>query len=130
MLFYNVPNIIPASTVLNTTVNSLAMQLMEIADYSIQVVFTGTPTGTFQLQVSNETVAPKNMVVGANGVITYSPANWTNLTSSSSLVSAAGDITWNYANAGYTFVRVNYADGSSGESTAIVTVCTFNGKGW
>ena len=57
MRVYNVPNIIPASTVLNATINSQAMQLYNMYGYSIQLVWTGTPTGSFKLQASCDPVA-------------------------------------------------------------------------
>ena len=41
---YNKPNIIPAGTVMNTTINSQPMQLQNMLGYAIQVFFTGTPT--------------------------------------------------------------------------------------
>ena len=130
MLIYNVQNIIPASTVMNANINSQALQLENMFGYSIQIVFTGTPTGTFKLQASADPVTRANQTFGANGVVTYAPTNWTDIANSSQAVSAAGNIMWNYNQlAGYNYVRVVYTDGSSGGSTAIITVAEFNGKG-
>ena len=130
MLIYNLQNIIPLNTVMNTTINSKALQLENMFGYSIQIVFTGTPTGTFKLQASADPVSKANQVFGANGVVTYTPTNRTDIANSSQSVSAAGNIMWNYNQlAGYNYVRVVYTDGSSGSSTAIITVAEFNGKG-
>lgn len=130
MLIYNVQNIIPASTVMNATINSLALQLENMYGYAIQIVFTGTPTGSFKLQTSCDPVPKQNLTIGANGVITYTPINWTDLANSTFSVVAAGNVEWNYTGiAGYNYVRVVYTDSSSGASTAIITVAQFNGKG-
>lgn len=124
MRVYNVPNIIPAATVLNTTVSSTPMQIYEMYGYSIQVVFTGTPTGTFKLQASNDPVYASNIPAGARVV-----TNWTDIANSMVTVTAAGDYMWNVTDSMYNFVRVVYTDGSAGASTAVLTVCTFNSKG-
>ena len=129
MLIYNVQNIIPASTVMNTTLNSQALQLENMFGYAIQIVFTGTPTGTFKLQSSCDPVTKANKVFGANGAVVYTPTNWTDIANSSFTVAAAGNVEWNVTDVGYNYVRVVYTDGSSGGSTAIVTVAQFNGKG-
>lgn len=124
MRVYNVPNIIPAATVLNTTVNSTPMQLYEMYGFSIQVVVTGTPTGTFKLQASNDPVYASNIPAGARVV-----TNWTDVASSSQVVSAAGSVMWSATDAMYNYVRVVYTDASGGASTAVITSCTFNSKG-
>lgn len=122
---YNKQNIIPAGTVMNANINSLAMQLEFGMFYSIQVVYTGTPTGAFTLQASADPAT--NKVAGNQ--LPYTPTNWTTIPSSSQEVTAAGSVMWNVEWAGYNFVRLVYTDGSSGSSTAVITVCTFNCKG-
>lgn len=129
MLIYNVPNIIPASTVMNTTINSQAMQLENMFGYAIQVVFTGTPTGSFKLQSSCDAVTRASQVFGPNGAVIYTPTNWTDITDSPFAVTAAGSTEWNVTDVGYNYVRVVYTDTSGGSSTAIITSATFNGKG-
>lgn len=130
MLIYNSLNIIPAGTVMNTTINSQAMQLKDMVSYAIQVFFTGTPTGSFKLQGSNDRVTQADQVVGANGVVTYTPVHWSDVVNSTFTVTAAGDCFWDFwAIPGYNFVRVVYTDGSSGDSTAIITSAVFNAKG-
>lgn len=130
MLIYNVQNIIPAGTVMNATINSQALQLENMYGYAIQIVFTGTPTGSFKLQSSCDPVTKQGQTIGANGAIVWSPTNWTDIANSTFSVAAAGNVEWNYTGlAGYNFVRAVYTDGSNGASTAIVTVAQFNGKG-
>lgn len=121
---YNKPNIIPVGTVMNTTINSPAMQLQNQMGYNIQVVFTGTPTGTFKLQASSDNSA----TMTAGGQVPYSPTNWTDIANTSQAVSAAGNIMWNVMWANYNFVRVVYTDSSGGASTATITVSTMNAK--
>jgi hypothetical protein len=122
-------NIIPASTVMNTTIDSLAMQLQNAVNFSILVTFTGTPTGSFHLEMSCDPVPNPSLTFGANGVVTYVPTNWDTIDNSTFVVAAAGSVGWNYENCGFTYVRVVYADGSSGTSTAIITSSTFVSKG-
>lgn len=124
MRVYNVPNIIPAATVLNTTVSSTPMQLYEMYGFSIQVIITGTPTGTFKLQASDDPVYASSVPAGARVV-----TNWTDVAGSSQSVTAAGSVMWSATDAMYNFIRVVYTDASSGASTAVITSATFNGKG-
>lgn len=130
MLIYNKQNIIAAATVLNTNVNSAAMQLEHMLGYAVQVVIAGTPTGTLKLQMSCDSVTKQNLVVGANGLITYAVTNWSDVASSSVMISSAGITGWEIPDAYYNFVRVVYTDGSSGVSTATITSATFNSKGY
>ena len=122
----NVLNIIPANTVMNTTINSTPMQLYQIYSYAIQVVFTGTPNGTFSLQASCDPVpqATTHSITAAP-----TPTNWTTISGSNQTVSAAGSVIWNAQDIAYNWVRVTYSDASSGSSTATITVSTFNSKG-
>lgn len=126
---YNLPNIIAAATVLNANRNSIAVQLENMFCYAIQITIAGTPTGTAKLQMSNDPVPKANLVIGVNGLITYTPVYWTDVANSSTAVSAAGSIYWNQADIAYNYVRVVYTDGSSGMSTATITAANFNGKG-
>ena len=122
MRVYNKPVIIPANTIMNTTINSQALELLNMYGYSIQVVFTGTPTGTFKLQASSD---PVNGV--SSGLNT--PVNWTDVANSSQSLTAAGNYMWNVFDVMYNWVRLVYQDTSGGTSTAIITVSQFNGKG-
>lgn len=118
---YNVPNIIPAGTVMNATINSSAQQLWNVFGYAIQIVWTGTPTGSFKLQASDDSF---------NAGIPGNPNHWSDITDSSVSITAAGSYMWNVSNPQYVWVRVVYTDTSSGASTAVITSATFNGKGF
>jgi hypothetical protein len=130
MLTTNTPNIIPPSTVMNATINSMAMQLLNAFGYSIQIEFTGTPTGSFKLQCSDDPVPKQSQTFQANGVVVYTPVNWTDVLNSTFTVTAAGNVCWNVQNPMYNYVRVVYTDTSGGTSTAIVTSAVFNSKGY
>ena len=127
---YNVVNIIPKSTVLNTTVNSSAMQLYDSFGFSIQIVFTGTPTGSFKLQMSNDKAYSGQPNTSGSG-LNAPPVSgdWTDIANSTFTVTAAGNVAWDYSWPGFNWVRVQYNDTSGGTSTAVITVSTFNGKG-
>lgn len=121
MRTYNFQNIIPVNTVMNATINSLPMNLANMIGYTIQIFFTGTPTGSFKLQAS----ADEAPLIGSG----FNPTNWTDVVATTFTISAAGNVEWNVYDIYYNFVRVVYTDTSGGTSTAIITVSTFNGKG-
>jgi hypothetical protein len=126
MRVFNVPNIIPAGTVMNATINSSSIPLYQMYGYSIQVVFTGTPTGSFKLQGSDDPVPQ----AGSPSITAAPvPTNWSDIANSSQSVSAAGNFMWNVYDVIYNYARLVYTDSSGGTSTAIITVSTFNGKG-
>lgn len=121
---YNKVNIFPAGTVMNATLNSLAMQIQGCLFYNIQIVYTGTPTGTFKLQGSSDNSA----TMTAAGQVPYQPVHWTDVKDSSQAVTTSGSVMWNVEWASYNFVRVVYTDSSGGTSTAIITTSTMNVK--
>jgi hypothetical protein len=129
MLTTNYQGIYSPGTVMNTTVNSKPVQLENAVDFAIQVVFTGTPAGAFKLQCSCDPVPPPALSLGPNGSPQLAPIHWTDIAGSSAAVSAAGDITWNYQDCGFTYVRVVYTDTSGGTSTAAITSATATTKG-
>lgn len=97
--------------------------LGHIVDYSIQLVFTGTPGGNFKLQVSNDPGRPN----AASEAEQYAAVlNWTDVAGSAQTISAAGDHTWNVENAGYVWARVVWTQTSS---TGTLTSARVNGKG-
>ena len=106
---------------LNANINSAAISLYQMAGYAIQVVITGTPTGTLKLQASND---PYISTLPTDTL----PTNWTDVTGSTFSVSAAGNVMWNVAPSVYNWVRVVYTDGSGGASTAVVASAVLNGK--
>lgn len=119
---YNTPNIIPANTVMNTTLTSQAMPIYSQIGFAIQVVFTGTPTGSFKLQASNDSYQT------AGYAYANPPVNWSDISNSSQAVTAAGNVFWNFQWSFWNYVRVVYTDTSGATSTAIITVSTFNTK--
>lgn len=119
MKFYHYP--IYTATVMNANLTSSPMQLQEMYGFTIQATYTGTPTGTFKLQVSSDPV-------NKNGIGSAAPTNWTDLANSSAAVSAAGNYMWNVTDVFFNWVRLIYTDGSSGASTAVLSA-QMNGKG-
>ena len=90
---------------------------------SIQANWTGIPTGTFKIQISND-------IVDENTARNQDPAsnvvNWSDYTGSDTqVVGVAGNWLWMDKNVGYRWIRLVYTRISgSGFMTAI-----FNGKG-
>lgn len=87
--------------------------LGHIANFAIQLVFTGTPGGNFTLQASND----QGSIDSASGSMQVSGiTNWTTVADSAAVVAAAGDVMWTVENAGYTWVRVVWT-ATSGSGT-------------
>lgn len=126
---FNVTNLIPAGTVMNQNINSSPQQVYSVFSGAIQVVFTGTPTGTFKLQASADSAFSGNATSAGSG-LNASPVNWTDVSGSSNAVAAAGSLMYNIIEPGYNWLRLVYTDGSGGASTAVITSCTVNGKGF
>jgi len=125
----NVANIIPANTRMFGNIASIPIELSNLFGFSIQIVFTGTPTGVFKLQASCDPVANPKETIGVNGAPKFEPTNWSDVEDSEFTVTAAGNVFWNYAqNVNWSYVRVFYTDNSAG-STATITSARFNGKG-
>lgn len=94
--------------------------LGHLADYSIQLFFTGAPGGVFRLQCSND---KEQSVETAQGI-----KNWSLVMGSTQTIQEAGDHTWAVADASYRWVRVQWIPmlGSSGT----LTEARMNGKGF
>lgn len=95
---------------LATSQNLKAVWLGHIAQYAIQLVFTGTPGGNFKLQASNDSgsIDSAGSSMQVSGI-----SNWTDIAGSAVTVSAAGDVMWNAENVGYNWVRVVWTQTSS-----------------
>lgn len=93
--------------------------LGHVADYSIQLFFSGTPGGILRLQCSNDR---EQNVEGAQGV-----TNFTLIAGSTQTIDESGDHTWSIYNAGYRWVRVQWIAGMA--STGSLNSARVNGKG-
>jgi hypothetical protein len=105
-----------STTISEENGNSLPIDLdyFGIVSYSVQAVFTGTPTGIIELQGSND--SPVN--VGSF------PTNWTPISESITNITAAGTYVVNYDLPAYSWVQLVYTpSGGSGTLNA-----RFNGK--
>ena len=124
MKTYNKQSFASLPLTMNTTINSQAMQTWDVFTFAIQVVFTGTPTGSFKLQCSCDNISQK----GGATLPLYAPVNWTDIAGSPQSVTSGGSVVWNVSDIGYNYVRVVYTDTSGGTSTAVITSSLFNGK--
>ena len=103
----------------SASITSEPYSLQNMIGFSITASFVGgTPAGTIKLQISNDRAD--------NGA---PPSTWVDLlkpTDSSTAISAAGNVVWNYQNAFYRWVRVVWTR-TGGSSTLTVTA---NAKGF
>jgi hypothetical protein len=113
-------NLTLSSTDMSANITSNAIWLGHIANFAIQLTFTGSPTGTFKLQASNDEGA--NDLKLADASIT----NWTDVDGSDQAITEAGNHMWNVQNCGYRWVRVVYTFTSG---TGSITVARMNVKG-
>lgn len=111
---------------MDASFNLPAIWLGHIALYAIQLVFTGTPNGTFKLQASNDAGGPQ---YAANN-IRYSNeiTNWTDITDSAQPVAAAGNHMYTVNNPGYQWVRVVWTNSASAPGS-LLTVARATVKG-
>lgn len=109
-------------TDLTANIVSNPIYLAHVANYSIQIVFSGTTvSGVFKLQGSNDFGAKEDQIDAA------SITNWTDLAGSSETVTTSGDILWTVDNAGYKWVRLVWTDTAS--ATASITSYRYMTKG-
>lgn len=96
-----------SATSMGASFNSASQQLVQEVVCCIQAVFTGTPNGTFKLQISNDNT------------------NWSDYTGSDYAITTAGNVAWNVSNIGFNYLRVVYTR-SSGTGSCSITI---SGKG-
>lgn len=120
-----------ATVSLATSQNFNPVALTSIVNVGIQAVFTGTPNGTFTLQVSNDVgysnSGSPNCPTEAEQFAQIS--NWTTVANSQFVVVAAGDIFYDYQNGGAKWCRVQWTAAGVGSGTPTVTIMRANCKG-
>lgn len=93
---------------MSATINGAAIDLDQIYGFSVQAIWSGTPTGTLGLQFSND--------IAQGGA---APTNWT-ADSTQALSGSAGSYMWNIWPANYRWVRLVYTK-TSGTGTLNAT---------
>lgn len=115
---------VPAQIITNAAmtgnVSSIGLDINQLYLGSIQATYTGSPTGTIKVQVSDDIVA---VAPGADP--SANVVHWDDYTGSSTAVAGAGSITYNLSFTGYRWVRLVYTF-TSGTGTLNAT---FSGKG-
>lgn len=107
---------------LTGTKNSDAIYIGQSMGACIQAVFTGTPAGTFKLQVSNDQ-GPNETIISANQAPV---SHWSDYTGSAVVISGAGDWTWDVTITNSRWIRVSFTASSS---TGTLTSLQCNVKG-
>lgn len=97
---------------MSVSFNLTPIWLGHICNYSIQLVFTGTPVGAFKLQASDDPGNPN----GGQLPQALNVTHWSDVSGSSQSISAAGNLLYDIANCGYNFVRVVYTSTSGAGS--------------
>lgn len=109
-------------TDMSVDITSTPVWLGHICNYAIQLVFTGSPNGSFRLQASNDegnpSLAPTEQYAGVT--------HWTDVQDSNQAITAAGNHMWTVENAGYRWVRFVWSVTSG---TGTLTSAQFNVKG-
>jgi hypothetical protein len=99
--------------------------LGHIINCGIQLVFTGTPDGEFQLQISNDPGDPHNPSESES----YADVtNWTDVVDSNATISAEGNVYYELQNAAAEWVRVVWTASSPG-TDPVLTVARAKVKG-
>ncbi len=102
---------------MSQTITGAPIWLGHICNFAIQVVFSGTPSGVWFLQASNDLGGrPEDPEV----------INWTLVKGSEQLITEAGDHMWNVQNCGYRWVRCVYIPTLG---SGILESAVFNVKG-
>lgn len=101
----------------------MPIYLGNTVNYSIQLVFTGSPVGTFKLQCSDD---PGNPTLPGKQPQSDTVVHWTDITDSIQAITEAGNHAWNVQNVGYLWVKVAYVR-TSGTGALEVARMTIKG---
>jgi hypothetical protein len=112
-----------SGTNMAVSIESEPIWLGHIANYNIQLVFTGNPSGNFKLQISNDAGNPNAPKEADRN---FKIENWTDMADSGQTISAAGNHSYEVQNAGHRWVRLVWT-ATSGSGT--ITSARFNAKG-
>jgi len=104
--------------------NLKPVYLGHICNFSIQLVFTGSPGGNFKLQMSNDL---GRIDAASEAEQEASISHWTDIADSAQTISAAGDHAWQFENAGFRWVRVVWT-ATSGSGTLTHAVANVKGS--
>lgn len=118
--------LISSTVSLAASANLTAVWLGHVAQYSIQLAFTGTPAGAFKLQASDDV---GNIDGAAISTQVAAITNWTDIDNSSQTIAAAGTCMWNIADCGYEWVRVVWTASGAGSGTPTLTTARCKTKG-
>lgn len=108
---------IAAAISLAGNAHSIGVYVRDFNNLSIQSVWIGTPTGTVQVQVSDDIVP-----LGTGSDPAANVVNWSNYTGQSAALAGSPSSTlFQLFNAGYAWVRLNYtATSGTGSMNAIL----------
>lgn len=82
---------------MSATINSIGTDLQGTSAYTIQAVYSGSPTGTLKIQISLDRVSEASSVT-----------TWSDYTGSSLSISTAGDVIYKVERQGERWVRLVY----------------------
>ncbi len=116
--------ILDSSEDLSLNFETLGIWLGYVQNYAIQLIFDGSPNGTFTLEASNDQGQPNS----GTEILRADITNWTHVTDSDQSVNSSGNHMWVVENVGYRWVRVKWE--ASGGSTGNLTSVRFNTKGY
>lgn len=105
---------------MGSSINSFGIDLNQAYLTCIQAVWTGSPVGSIQLEISCDNVQPIN---ANNADPAGNVVNWSVYTGSPVAVSGAGSNAWIITGVGYRWIRVQYVY-SSGTGSLLVQANT------